>query len=206
MFVAATDALSGREVSMRRAWRTMLRPRILGTMALVTLAVGVGSVFCLLPGLYLGLIYAFTLPVMIEEARFGTSAMRRSSELARYNPQRQVDADPRLHVFITFVVGAMLGYTISFVVQLPLIVMQQFLMFRDVAGGQRPDPAQMMARMTWLQVPTQMIGMLTNSAVYLYVCFGLTLLFFDVRQRKEGLDLEAAVAGLIERHRSRREP
>jgi hypothetical protein len=206
MFVAATDALSGREVSMARAWRTMLRARIFGTVVLVGAAVGVGSVFCLLPGLYLGLLFAFTVPVMVEEARFGTAAMRRSSELARYNPHRHFDADPRLHVFLTLVVGAMLGYAISFAVQLPVMVLQQFIVMRDVAGGQRPDPAQLMVRMTWLQVPAQMIGMFTQCAVYLYICFGLALLFFDVRRRKEGLDLEEAVAGLVERHRARRAP
>ncbi len=206
MFAAATDALAGREVSMRRAWGAMVQPRALGTFLLVGFVVALGSLFCLLPGLYLGLLYAFIVPVMIEESRFGRSAMGRSSELARYNPQRQFDADPRLHVFVTVIVGSMLGYTINLLVQLPFIILQQLVMFRDVAGGQRPDPAQLMARMTWVQVPTQMLGALTNSAVYLYVSFGIALLFFDVRRRKEGLDLEAAVASLVERHRARRQP
>jgi hypothetical protein len=206
MFAAATDALAGREVSMARAWRTMVRPRVLGTQLLVLLAVMAGTIFCILPGLYVGLLLTFTIPIMVEESRFGPSALGRSSELARYNPQRQFDADPRLHVFITFVVGTMLGYTVNFLVQLPFLVIQQFVLMRDVAGGQRPDPAQVMARLTWLQVPTQMLGMLTNTAVYLYVCFGLALVFFDVRRRKEGVDLEAAVAALVERHRARRGP
>ena len=206
MFAAATDALAGREVSMARAWRAMVRPRVLGTQLLVLLAVMVGSFFCILPGLYLGLLLTFTIPVMIEESRFGPSALGRSSELARYNPQRQFDADPRLHVFVTFMVGTMLGYVVSLLVQLPFIVVQQIVVLRDVAGGQRPDPAQVMTRLAWLQVPTQMLGMLTNTAVYLYVCFGLALVFFDVRRRKEGVDLEVAVAALVERHRARRGP
>jgi hypothetical protein len=204
MFVAATDALAGRPVSMRRAFRTVLRPRLLGTQLLVAMAVLGGMLLCVLPGLYVGLLLAFTVPVMVEESRFGPSALRRSSELARYNPRRQFDSDPRLHVFVTGMVGAMLGYTISFLVQLPFIALQQFMVLRDVAGGQRPDPAQMMARLTWLQVPTNMLGTLTNTAVNLYVCFGIALLFFDLRRRKEGLDLEEAVAALVARHRARR--
>jgi hypothetical protein len=204
MFAAATDALSGREVSMRRSWSLMVRPRVIGTLLLASLAVMAGFLFCFLPGIYLGLVYAFTVPVIVAEARYGTAALSRSSELARYNPQRQFDADPRLHVFITVLVGTMLGYMINLVFQLPLIVLQQILVFRDVAGGQRSDPAEMMARLTWLQVPTNMIGMLTNTAVHLYVCFGIALLFFDLKRRKEGLDLEAAIAALVERHRARR--
>ena len=206
MFAAATDALAGREISMRRAWRLMARPRVFGTIGLLGLAVSVGFVFCVLPGLYLGLIWAFTVPVMVAEARFGTSAMSRSAELARYNPQRQLDSDPRLHVFITVMVGTMLGYMINLLIQLPFIAIQQFVLMRDTAGGEKADPGELMARMTWIQVPTNMLGMLTNTAVHLYICFGLALLFFDLKQRKEGLDIEAAVASLVERHRARRQP
>jgi hypothetical protein len=39
--------------------------------------------------------------------------------------------------------------------------------------------------------------MLAQVAVQLYVCFGLVLHYFDVRNRKEGGDLEAAIAGLV---------
>jgi hypothetical protein len=206
MFAAATDALGGHEISMRRSWRLMVRPRVFGTLLLLSLVVTIGFVFCVLPGIYLGLIYAFTVPVVVAESRFGTAALSRSAELARYNPQRKFDSDPRLHVFITVMVGTMLGYMINLLVQLPLILYQQFVVFRDMAGAQKADPGEMMARLTWVQVPAQMLGMLTNTAVHLYVCFGLALLFFDLKSRKEGLDLETAVASLVERHRVRREP
>jgi len=206
MFAAATDALSGREISMRRAWGLVVRPRVLGTLLLVGLAVTVGFAFCVLPGIYLGLLYAFTLPVVVAESRFGPSAMSRSAELARYNPQHQFDSDPRLHVFITVMVGTMLGYMINILFQLPLIAFQQFVVMREVAAGHKADPAELMARLAWIQVPTNMLSMLTNTAVQLYVCFGITLLFFDLKRRKEGLDLEAAVASLVERHRARRQP
>lgn len=206
MFAAATDALAGREISMRRSWGLMVRPRVFGTLVLLGLTVTVGFVLCVLPGIYLGLIYAFTVPVLVAESRFGTAAMTRSSELARYNPQRKFDSDPRLHVFVTVMVGTMLGYMINLLVQLPFILYQQWVVFHDMAGAQKTDPGEMMARLTWVQVPAQMLGMLTNTAVHLYVCFGLALLFFDLKSRKEGLDLEAAVANLVERHRARRQP
>ena len=206
MFVAATDAVAGREVSMRRAWALVIRPRVLGTLALLTLAVMFGFVFCLLPGIYLALIYAFTVPVIVTESRLGTAAMSRSSELARYNPQGKFDSDPRLHVFITFLVGTMLGYMVNFFIQLPLVAFQQFVLMREVAAGMKPDPGELMARMAWIQVPTTMLGVLTNTAVHLYVCFGVAMIFFDLKRRKEGLDLEAAVSRLVARHAARRQP
>jgi hypothetical protein len=67
MFAAATDALAGREISMRRSWGLLARPRVFGTLVLLALAVTVGFALCVLPGLYLGLIYAFTVPVVVAE-------------------------------------------------------------------------------------------------------------------------------------------
>jgi hypothetical protein len=198
LFAAAVDAVAQRPISMRRAWRLMLRPRILGTLLLLTLATILGLVLCVVPGIYLGLLFSLTIPVMVEESVFGVTALRRSAELTRYNPQRQMDADPRIKVFVIVMVGTLIGWVVGMLVQLPMIVIQQVMMLRDVAGGQRPDPARLMAKLMWLQVPSQILGMLTQTAIHLYICFGLALLFFDVKGRKEGLDLEAAVARLVE--------
>ena len=79
-----------------------------------------------------------------------------------------------------------------------MIVVQEVMLLREVAGGRQPDPGRMMAKLAWIQVPSQMLTMLTQTAIHLYICFGLGLLFFDVKGRKEGLDLEAAVARLVE--------
>lgn len=206
MLSATVDAVSGRDVVMGRSWLRILRPKVLGTLGLTGLGVGAGLALCFFPGLYLGLLWSFVLPVMVEEGVFGTRALRRSAELARYNPHRQLDADPRLKVFLVSFVGALLGYVTNFVVQVPFAVVQQVLMFRDVAAGHPTDPTEMMARMTWLQVPAQILGMLTRTAVQLYVCFGLALVFFDVKGRREGLDLEAAVARLVASRFGAREP
>jgi hypothetical protein len=196
LLMGAIEAVAGREVSMSRAWRFVLRPRVLGTNLLATIVVAAGFVCCILPGIYLALLFSFTVPVMAEEGVYGTAALRRSAELARYNPQRSLESDPRVKVFVILFVGTLLGYGINMLIQLPLILMQQYLMFRDIARGDKVDPAQMMARMTWLQVPSQIVSVLINTAVHLYVCFGLALLFFDLKGRKEGLDLETAIARL----------
>lgn len=197
LLVAAVDVLSGRAVSMARCWLMVVRPRVFGTLLLSWLAFALGLVFCLLPGFYLGLLFCLIVPVMAEERRFGVSAMGRSAELVRYNPQRDFGADPRVKAFLIILVGTLLGYAVNLIVQLPLIVIMQVTMFRRMSGGERVDPTTLMADLTWLQVPTNMLGMLAQTAVSLYVSFGLALLFFDIRRRKEGMDLEAAIAGLV---------
>jgi len=200
LFGSAIDALAQRPLSMAYQWRRVLRPAVFGTLLLSTVVTVAGFMACILPGIYLGLLFSLTLPVIVDDGLLGTAAMRRSAELTRYNPQGALDADPRFKVFVVLFVGTLLGYVIGTVVQLPMIVVQQVMMLRETAGGRQTDPGVLMAKLTWLQVPSQILAMLTSTAVHLYVCFGLALLYVDVKRRREGVDLEAAVARLVRSH------
>jgi hypothetical protein len=198
MLAGAMDAVAGREVSMKRAWRTVLQPGTFGTLVLCWLAFGLGFACCILPGVYLGLLWSFVVPVMVEEGLRGPSALRRSGELTSYNPQRDWGSDPRVKVFLVVFVAYIAAYVVSIVVQLPLMSVQWFFMWREVAAGRRPDPAALMLKLTWIQVPSQMLAMLVQTAVHLYLSIGIALLYFDIRRRKEGTDLEAAIVALAE--------
>jgi hypothetical protein len=184
---------------MRSAWRAMFRLRAVGTLTLMWLAFFLGLIFCVLPGLYAGIVFGLTIPVMVEERLFGVSALARSSELLRHNPRRDVGDDPRLKLFVLSLVGVLLAYALSVVVQAPFLVAQQVLLFRGIAAGQRADPNALAAQMYWLQVPTAILGALAQVATQLYVSFGVALLFFDIKGRKEGADLEAALDELTRR-------
>jgi hypothetical protein len=197
MTAGAVDAMAGRQVSMGRAWRSILQPRALGTFALVYPAIFIGMMCCVVPGLYLSLLWSLIVPVMVEERRFLIDGLGRSSDLARYNPRRELSADPRVRAFLVYLVGTLVLYAVSFVVQLPFMVVQQVMLFRGMAGGERIDPLTIGERLIWLQVPTSIIASLAQMAVQLVVSFGIALLYFDVRRRKEGRDLEHAVDGLV---------
>ncbi len=195
MYVAAVDAAAGRPVDMRRAWRLVLRPRIWGTMVLSSLAFVAGLFCCILPGLYVGLLFSLVIPVMVEEASAGTAALGRSAELIRYNPQGGIASDPRGKAFLILFVGMVMSYAMVFFLQLPFIVAQQVYVMRNAAGGQS-DPAAVITAMTWFEVPGNLLGTLGQTAVQLYIAFGLALLYLDIRGRKEGFDLEAAIGRL----------
>jgi hypothetical protein len=193
---AATDATAGRPVSMAAVWRRVVQPRFIGTQILAGLGMLAGFCLCFFPGVYLALVWGVVVPVMVEEGRYWTRAMERSSQLLRHNPQGGLGNDPRFKVFLILLVGVVLQYAASFAVQLPFVVVQQVMMFRSVSSGQRVDPGQLFEQMAWINVPSQALGMLVQTAVQLYVAFGLALLFFDARARKEGGDLEAAIAAI----------
>jgi hypothetical protein len=192
LLVGATDALQGQPVSMKRGWLFMVRPRVFGTSLLVGLCVVVGCVFCLLPGLFLALLFSMIVPVMAAEGRFGMDAVTRGAQLVLYNPRGDIGRSPLLKVFLIFVLGYLLSAAVGMAVQLPFIVAQQILVFRSAAEGST-DPSQVMATATWLQVPGNMLNALATTAVQIYMAFALVLFYFDLRRRQEGGDLEAAI-------------
>ena len=199
LIAGATDAGAGRPVSMTRAWLAVVRPQPLFTLVIAALAVFAGFVCCILPGLYVGILFSLVVPVMVEEGKLWGDALGRSASLIQYNPRRELADDPRVRAFLIVFVGMLLGYAVSFIIQMPLIVVQQVLVMRELAGGERTDPLTVMSMLTWVQVPTTALATLAQVAVNLYVGFGLALLYFDVRRRQEGLDLQSAVDGLVQR-------
>jgi hypothetical protein len=196
LLAAVTDAVAGREVHMGRAWGFAVHPRTLLTQLLSGLAVAGGFLCCIVPGIYLALMFSILIPVMAEERLAWGAALTRTAALQGYNPHGTFSNSPKVQVFVILLVGALITYVVSFLAQFPFIAAQWIVMFRRVASGGRPDPQAMMAGLVWLQVPAGIVGSLVQVAVQLYVSFGLALHYFDVRNRKEGGDLEAAIASL----------
>jgi hypothetical protein len=193
LYVAAVDAAAGRAVSMRSAWARAIQPSFWGTALLSYIAFFGGLVCCILPGVYVGLLFSLGAAVIVEEGLSGPKALARSAELIRYNPQKDFGADPRGKAFLIVFVGMLMSYALSLLVQLPFIVAQQVYVFRYAAGA-RSDPAAMMMILAWFEVPANLLGALVQTAVQIYIAVGLALLYFDIRGRKEGLDIEAAVS------------
>jgi hypothetical protein len=196
MVVATTRVLGGEELSVGRAWLKAFDPRVIGTQILAFLATLVGLVFCIFPGIYVSLILSATLPVMIHERRYGVGALRRSVELMTHNPRRDFSSDPRVRVFLLYVAGFLIGYAVSFIIQLPLSMIMMAVVFRSAMSGEQPDPQAVMQKMLWMQVPSNMLSMLIQTVVFLYTAFGLALLYYDVLRRKEGEDLIRAAERL----------
>jgi hypothetical protein len=80
---------------------------------------------------------------------------------------------------------------VTIVVALPFQLPMLVDIFRSAAAGE--DPTERVGSWLWLQVPGQLLGALASTAVYLYMSFGVSLLFYDTRGRKEGTDLASAI-------------
>ena len=178
---------------MGRAWLFAVQPRVFGTLIVVSVANTLSVLMCLLPAVYVVPILTFVLPVMVEEDRYGWAAIRRSYELAHYNPTGRWTDSAWLQILVLLSVGLVINYAVSLLVQLPFLVAQQIVIFRDAASGQMSDPATLMAGMLWLQIPAQILSALATAATWLFWTFGVGLLYREIRRRKEGRDLQRAI-------------
>lgn len=193
--VAAVDAVAGRPVSMGRAWAFSLRPTVLGTSLVTAVIVGVSFVLCCVPGLFVAPLFALLIPVMVEEHRVGLGALSRTVELVRFRGRSGWADNAWAQSFVVLFIGTVLSYAASLVTQGPFVIVQQVMLIRQTAAGQAADPAAI-AGSLWLQVPAQVLGALVTVLVWAYWSFGLALLYFEVRRRKEAYDLEAAIGDI----------
>ena len=178
------------ELMLNRTWRPALS---------VTGALLVRNMFRFvdgLPMLYVVVLVSFVIPVVVEERRFGTAALKRSVALSRYNARLKFFENPPVKILALFLVGWLLSYAVNTLVQLPIMVAQQILLVREIVGGQAPDPQALFSEMMWFQVPSAVLTSLATTAITLYTSFGLGLLFHDIRRRREGVDLTEALDAL----------
>jgi hypothetical protein len=161
----------GRSGSVREAYSfvmTRIGP-LLATTLLVGLVVGIGSLLCLAPGIILGVIYIFHVPVVVIEGLSTTRAMSRSQWLVSNDGWR---------VFVCALLLGLLAWMLPTVLlQVPTAVVVEQL-------GER-IPAAAGAALT--QAAAQ-LGPLVFAPVWM--C-GVVLLYYDERIRKEGYDLAA---------------
>jgi hypothetical protein len=193
VMVATIAALGGERPSLMAAMRVYARPRVWGTDLLAWTLTMLGMLACLLPGLFLLTAWSLRLPVMVREGRYGWDALKRSWELLAHNPSGQWIRHPLLKVLLLFVLGAVLGYAVSMLIQFPAIAANQVIMMRAMTRGETLDPRALIRATLWLSIPAGVIAALAQLAVQLYVDFAKAHLYLDQVRRKEGRDLGAAL-------------
>lgn len=146
---------------------------LLGTSLLLGIFVSLGFLACLIPGIYLAIVYCVASAVVIVENRAGMDALSRSKHLVQGHFGR---------VFvILFLLGIIDrigegGIAVMGGLVLPYSTMDRF-------GGVHVSNYANYAVVTSLDVLVQIF-----FQAYLAIC--TTLIYFDLRNRKEAFDLE----------------
>lgn len=167
-----SETYLGNEVTVGNAYKFVL-PKLLtliGASLLVGLVVGVGFLLLVVPGVIFSLWYALTVPSVVVEKHTVTSAMSRSKNLVAGNLGK---------VFVVVLLATILSFVIGMVLGL-VGTIGSMAVSAGSAGG-NSHLALFISQ--GASVVAQILAAPIAAAAYV-------LLYYDLRIRKEGFDLE----------------
>lgn len=173
--VAATyldKPISIREAYVRvrqRIWR------LVGIALALGIAIAAGFILLIVPGVILALMWALTIPVAVIEDLGLSEAVSRSSDLTKGSRGR---------IFVVALIGVMLTYMALVIFQLPLVAVA-------VVMGRQTAQAPL-----WVNVASAIAQFISNTLVGPVLTIAMSLIYYDQRVRKEGLDLQLIMSGI----------
>lgn len=171
---SVSESYLGGDATVGQAYRFIL-PRIgwiLLAALLISVAMGVGLVLCVVPGVLLALFFALTIPAIVTENLNTFDGMKRSWSLVSGNLGK-VFLVGLILFLINFVIGALFG-TVG-----------------GLVGGfaLRDNPVAAQVLQQTINIIPQILTMPIAAAAWI-------LLYYDLRIRKEGFDLEMLAQSL----------
>lgn len=169
---ACFRAIAGAYLGHRTGWRDSIRyalhrlHSILWVTLLAGLATVLGLILCILPGIYLGVGFALAIPVLLTEDVHGGSALGRSRELVRGYWWR---------VFAVVALGYLLSGILGGAIQGVVAGLTTVSTSSDTVAG---------------AVVSIVAGTVSSLITTPFVAAFLTVLYFDLRVRKEAFDLQ----------------
>lgn len=174
---AITRAVGARylneEISVGKAYRAIgaVFFKYLGTILLAGLVIGLGMMFCLIPGLLFAVWFAFVSQIVLLEGLGGTQAMGRSRDLARgYG----------LRIFGYLVLTVVLNIGIGWIFGIIGGALSPLVTSNPLGGA----------------LFNQALQQVLQLFVMPYFIVVMILLYYDLRVRKEAFDLEILAKSL----------
>jgi hypothetical protein len=150
--------------------------RVIGITFTVAIATGVALMFFIVPGIYVALMWSLAIPVtVLEGGGLGVSTTR-SKELTKGNRGR---------IFVIYLLVAILAFVISLAIQYPLQLIAIAMPHGNALGTIALKQGM---QATGNFISTSLVGSLATIA--------LTLVYYDLRVRKEGFDLQLMMTRL----------
>ena len=169
MTVAISRTYLGQDITPGEAYQIVMPSlgSLILTAILVTIVISIGFMLCLIPGIYLAVALSFAIPVVVLEGLGATAAMGRSMDLVR---------GYWLRVAGTMVLLGLIVGVIQMAILWPLNMIV-------VGGLAKASPAV-------AQAVSQIINALASMVLFPLSMTGLVVLYYDLRVRKEGFDLQ----------------
>jgi len=172
-----SEAYLGRRPTLRSCYTGVLKRfwPLLGAVLLSTIIIMGGFVLLMIPGIYLAIIYLFIAPVVVLEGRSVWDGLRRSAALVQGYFWK---------CLVVVVIVRIMISVLSSIVIMPL----SFLLMAGIFKQGEP---------TWqMQVVLSTVTGGLNFLLGPFEVVARTLLYYDLRIRKEGFDLQVMAESL----------
>lgn len=171
------------EVAELKASLLKLGGKLLIANIVVGIIVVIASVFLLIPGIYLGVVFSLVAPILVfEDAGLG-QALSRSFEIIKRNWWK---------TFGILFVGAVIVYIFSIILSIPLIISAAVKSFHAISNHGQPQilsPGYLIA--------STIISMIQTCAYSLVIIF-ISIQYFSLVEEKERPTLQAKIDRLNE--------
>lgn len=174
--IVVSDLYAGCQITILQAYGRVkpLMLRLLGMQAVLGLATAAGLIFCWIPGIWVLVRTALSVPVVVLEDLHMNAAVARSIELTGARWVRVLLVD--------FLVLA-LTYAVSALLEFP------FMFASEALGGEGQTA-------TLLYAASEVGAAVASTLAESIGAIAVALIYFDERVRQEGLDLQYMMARL----------
>jgi hypothetical protein len=172
-FVAVADAWLGRTPDARRSLRAFAdrAPAVAGLLVAIAIGLALGSIGLFVPTVWLGVSWLAAVPALMFEQLGPIAALRRSFRLVR---------NRWWPTFGTFLVAWILTAIVGIAVQVPPALVAQAI---------APDSTLAVA------IGSAVGGTISSAITMPYLAIVCAFLYFDLRVRKEGFDVQSLAEG-----------
>ncbi len=144
---------------------------LIGLNFLNILMIGLGMVFCLIPGIYLGVVLASTFSILIMEKRDVMDSISQSFQLIK---------GEWWITFATILVIGILYYIIAIIFQVPQYIYffaRTFTSNTEISG----DPSQMF---DWIYVALSSLGIIAQYLLQTIIVVSTAFIYFNLHEKK----------------------
>ena len=177
--IAVSQLHLGRTVTIAEAFAG-IKGRVL-YLALIMIGtwigIGVGLVLLILPGIYLALMWALTVPVAVLEDKGLRDSVERSAQLTKGHRGR---------VFVVYLLFVILTYAVYMAWEIPILAFVG-VFARAKHAAELP---------MWSVIAVQIGSFLSQCLVGPLLTISFSLFYYDERVRKEAFDLQHMMATL----------
>jgi hypothetical protein len=179
--IVVSQAVLGKDITVGEAWER-LRARmwpLVGVTVLYIICVFAGTILCLVPGVWVGVLFALATPALVLEQVGVGQAFQRSKVLMR---------DAWWQTFGILVVTWLVVSAFSLIIQLPLSFAGSATSFLTLDAGtpQSPSLGMMLVALA--------AEIFVGTVTYPFIAAVTALLYIDRRIVRERLDLQLAEA------------